>query len=139
MMRRFHGIDRHRGSSTVSVLNREGVEEKSISSIRNLDGYIKTLGSEDAVVMETGAGSFFWADKIEARGAQCFIIDPYRFRIIKDSWNKTDKPLGARQASSSPQGGTGFEEYVESTVGVPGNWRIWTAPCVQAISSDPGA
>ena len=91
MIRRFHGIDRHRRSSTVSVLNREGVEEKFISSIRDLDGYIKTLGSEDAVVMETGAGSFFWADKIEARGAQCFIIDPYRFRIIKDSWNKTDK------------------------------------------------
>ncbi len=91
MIRRFHGIDRHRRSSTVSVLNREGVEEKLISSIRDLDGYIKTLGSEDAVVMETGAGSFFWADKIESRGAQCFIIDPYRFRIIKDSWNKTDK------------------------------------------------
>ena len=91
MIRRFHGIDRHRRSSTVSVLNREGVEEKLISSIGDLDGYIKTLRSEDAVVMETGAGSFYWADKIEARGAQCFIIDPYRFRIIKDSWNKTDK------------------------------------------------
>jgi transposase len=41
--------------------------------------------------METGAGSFHWADKIEARGIQYFIIDPYRFRVIKDSWNKTDK------------------------------------------------
>jgi len=58
MMRRFHGIDRHRRSSTFSVLNREGVEEKFISSIRDLDVYIKTLGSEDAVVMETGAGFF---------------------------------------------------------------------------------
>ena len=72
MMIRFHGIDRHRRSSTVSVLNWEGVEEKFISSISDLDGYIKTLGSGDAVVMERGAGSFFWADKIEARGAVVF-------------------------------------------------------------------
>ncbi len=91
MVKRFHGIDRHRRSSTVSVLNREGVEEKFFGSIRDFNEYVETLGWEDVVVMETGAGSFFWADKIEARGAQCFIIDPYRFRIIKDSWNKTDK------------------------------------------------
>ncbi len=44
MIRRFHGIDRHRRSSTVSVLNREGVEEKFISVILGFDSYIKTLG-----------------------------------------------------------------------------------------------
>ena len=73
------------------MLNREGAEEKFISSIRDFGGYIETLNPEDTVVMETGDGSFFWADKIKARGAQYFIIDPYRFKIIKDSWNKTDK------------------------------------------------
>jgi len=31
------------------------------------------------------------ADQIEARGARCFVVDPRKFRIIKDSWNKTDK------------------------------------------------
>ncbi|GAH75220.1 unnamed protein product, partial [marine sediment metagenome] len=71
MVERFHGIDRHRRSSTVSVLNREGVEEKFFSLIHDFNEYVETLGSEDVVVMETGAGSFFWADKIEARGAQC--------------------------------------------------------------------
>jgi len=35
--------------------------------------------------------SFCWADKIEKKGAICFVINPYKFRIIKDSWNKTDK------------------------------------------------
>lgn len=91
MVTRFHGVDRHVRSATVSQLNQEGVEEKLIGPIRDFSAYIETLGTEDAVVMETGTGAFFWADKIEARGAQCFIIDPYRFRIIKDSWNKTDK------------------------------------------------
>jgi len=32
----------------------------------------------------TNVKRFFFPDP-------CFIIDPYRFRIIKDSWNKTDK------------------------------------------------
>ena len=85
MIKRFHGIDRHKMSQTICVLNREGVEEKMLSISGNLKEYIKTLGPEDAVVTETGIGCFHWANIIEARGAQCFIIDPYRFRIIKDS------------------------------------------------------
>jgi len=45
----------------------------------------------DAVVLEASTGTFHWADKIEKQGAMCFILDPYKFKIIKDSWNKTDK------------------------------------------------
>jgi len=37
-----------------------------------LDKYIQTLGPQDAVVMETGIGSFFWADKIETQGSNVF-------------------------------------------------------------------
>jgi transposase len=43
------------------------------------------------VVLEASTGAFWWADQIEARGASCFVVDPRRFRIIQDSWNKTDK------------------------------------------------
>jgi len=59
MVERFHGIDRHRRASTVSVLNRKGVEEKFVSQIYDFNGYVETLGQEDVVVMETGAGSFY--------------------------------------------------------------------------------
>ena len=59
MVTRFHGVDRHIRSATVSQLNREGVEEKLISSIRDFNAYVETLGPEDAVVMETGTGAFF--------------------------------------------------------------------------------
>jgi transposase len=91
MIKRFHGIDRHKMSSTVSILNQEGVEEKLVTIKGNLKNYIKNLGPCDAVAIETGIGCFYWANRIESRGAKCFIIDPYRFRIIKDSWKKTDK------------------------------------------------
>ena len=90
-MQRFHGVDRHKRSSTISVLDRTGAEIKFIQSCSDLNAYTETLGPEDAVVFETGLGSFYWADKIEEKGASCCIINPYKFRIIKDSWNKTDK------------------------------------------------
>jgi len=47
MIERFHGIDRHRRASTVSVLNREGIEEKLIGTIRDFNTYIETLGPKD--------------------------------------------------------------------------------------------
>ena len=62
-----------------------------ISSCGELKGYVEELGPSDAVVLEASTGAFWWADQIEARGAKCFVVDPHKFRIIKDSWNKTDK------------------------------------------------
>ena len=76
MLKRFHGLDRHKRSSMISILNREGKEEKLYSVGISLNSYIESLVPEDAVVMETSIGSFYWADKIEAQGASCTIIDP---------------------------------------------------------------
>ena len=75
MVQRFHGIDRHKRSSTISVLNRDGVEVTFVASCTSFSTYVEKLGAEDAVVMEAGMGNFWWADKIESRGASCFIID----------------------------------------------------------------
>jgi transposase len=75
MFTRFHGIDRHKKYSTVSVLDHEGRETRFLRSCQ----------------MEASCGSFYWADRVEATGAICFVLDPMRFRIITDSWNKTDR------------------------------------------------
>lgn len=91
MLERFHGIDRHKRFSTISVLNQEGKELRFISACTNLKEYIEVLEPEDAVIMEASTGAFWWADQVEAKGALCFILDPHKFKIIKDSWNKTDK------------------------------------------------
>ncbi len=91
MIERFHGIDRHKRHWTISVLNREGSEIDFKIRCQDPQSYIDKLGPEDAAVMESGTGAFYWADKIQLQDAKCYIIDPYRFRIIKDSWNKTDK------------------------------------------------
>ena len=58
---------------------------------REFGKYVEGLAPTDAAVLEASTGSFWWTDQIEAKGARCFVVDPRKFRIIKDSWNKTDK------------------------------------------------
>ena len=91
MLERVHGIDRHKLFSTISVLNRQGEEVQFLGGCREFGKYVEGLGPTDAVVLEASTGSFWWADQIEAKGARCFVMDPRKFRIIKDSWNKTDR------------------------------------------------
>lgn len=91
MIQRFHGFDVHKPFTTVSVLDNMGKEINFISRCMDIQGYISKLGSEDAVVLEASTGAFYWSDLIESQGAKCFIIDPYKFKIIRDSWKKTDK------------------------------------------------
>lgn len=91
MIERVHGIDRHKSFSTISVLNHQGEEVWFEGDCREFGEYVEGLGPTDAVVLEASTGSFWWADQIEAKGAKCFVADPRKFRIIKDSWNKTDK------------------------------------------------
>ena len=91
MISKFHGIDKHKKYSTISVLDRDGKEINFLNRCCNFESYVSELGSEDAVILEASTGAFYWADMIEKQGAICFILNPYRFKIIKDSWNKTDK------------------------------------------------
>jgi len=91
MIERVHGIDRHKSFWTISVLNRAGEEVRFEGTCREFREYVGELGPSDAVALEASNGSFWWADQIEAKGAKCFVVDPRKFRIIKDSWNKTDR------------------------------------------------
>ena len=43
------------------------------------------------MILEASSGAFWWADRIEAQGAACYMLDPSKLHIIKDSWKKTDK------------------------------------------------
>ena len=91
MIERFHGIDRHKKHISASVLDREGKEIEFLTKRSDLRSYIEKLGAEDAVIMEASAGTFYWADLIESWGTVCHVLDPLKFKIIRDSWNKTDK------------------------------------------------
>jgi transposase len=91
MITRIHGIDRHKYYSTISILSSEGTEERLIGRCDDLSTYIDTLGETDAVILESSTGTFHWADLMEKRGASVYIVNTMKFKIIKDSWKKTDK------------------------------------------------
>ena len=90
MIERFHGIDQHKAYSTIAVLDRQGREIEFLTCY-DLRAYVTKLEQTDAVVLEASCGAFWWADRIEEQSAQCHVLNLYRFRIIKDSWNKTDR------------------------------------------------
>ncbi len=63
MVTRFHGIDRHKKFSTVSVLDRYGKEVRFLRSCM-MEDYLRDLGAEDAVIPEASCGCFYWAEQI---------------------------------------------------------------------------
>lgn len=91
MEKRFHGIDLHKRYATITIRDTDGIEIKHISKCTDFQGYVESLVEDDTVVIESINNAFYWADQIEKQGARCYIVDPHRFKIIKDSWNKTDK------------------------------------------------
>lgn len=91
MEKRFHGIDLHKLYATITIRDSEGSETYFTAHCTDFRSYIQSLGRNDVVVVESINNAFFWADEIEKQGAKCVIVDPHKFRIIKDSWNKTDK------------------------------------------------
>jgi transposase len=88
---RYHGIDLHKGSAAISVRNDVGHEVSYQPRVADLSGYVAALGPQDVAALESTTGCFLWAERIQRRGARCVVIDPYRFRIIRDSWHKTDR------------------------------------------------
>jgi len=91
MYKRFHGVDLHKRFATISTRNTSGKEINYISNCKKFKDFVNALNSEDLVIVESVNNSFFWADEIELKGAECIIIDPYKFKIISESWIKTDK------------------------------------------------
>jgi len=91
MYTRFHGIDLHKRYATISIRNEQGEEIRSISRCERFREYVNSLNAEDIAVVEAVNNAFYWADEIERTGASCVIIDPYKFKIISESLNKTDK------------------------------------------------
>jgi hypothetical protein len=59
-------MDLHKKYSTISVRNEEGTEEKFVRAQAEIKGYVASLGSEDAVVLEASGGALYWAEKIQS-------------------------------------------------------------------------
>ncbi len=54
---RYHGVDLHKKHATISVRAETGTEEKFVRAQVDIKGYVASLCSEDAVVLEASAGA----------------------------------------------------------------------------------
>ena len=88
---RYHGVDLHKKYVTVSVRDEAGAQIAFMGREVDIAAYVGRLTAEDVVGLEACAGALYWAERIAERGARCVVIDAYRFRIIRDSWQKTDR------------------------------------------------
>ncbi len=88
---KYHGVDLHKKYATVSVRDEAGEQIKFTARQFDIQAYVEKLNAEDVVALEASAGALYWAERIGERGARCVVIDAYKFRIIRDSWQKTDR------------------------------------------------
>jgi transposase len=88
---RYHGVDLHKRYATVSVRDESGAQKAFMGREYDIGGYVGRLTAEDVVALEASSGALYWAQRIGEQGARCVVIDAYRFRIIRDSWQKTDR------------------------------------------------
>ena len=88
---RYHGVDLHKKYVTVSVRDEAGAQIAFVGREPDITGYVGRLTAEDVVALEASAGALHWAERIGEQGARCVVLDAYRFRIIRDSWQKTDR------------------------------------------------
>lgn len=107
MMTRFHGVDRHKNYSTISVLDRDGKEARFLRSCA-IEDYLSNLGAGDAVVLEASCGCFYWVDRIEVTGATCYVLDPRRFRVdhrfLESLWFLPLRSSASAEAAAGPTG-----------------------------------
>jgi hypothetical protein len=75
MIKRVHGIDRHKSFSPICILNRQGEEVRFEGACRDLGSYGEGLGPCEAVELEASTGCFWWADQIEAKGARFYFSE----------------------------------------------------------------
>lgn len=91
MFKKFHGIDLHKKYATISVRDQNGKEIFKSLQCMDLKGYVKKLNSQDIVLVEAVSNAFYWSDQIEKQGATCLVINPFKFKIIRESIIKTDR------------------------------------------------
>ena len=88
---RYHGVDLHKKYVTVSVRDDAG----SADYVHGAGDGPRSLRREADRRGHGGVGSqrgaLDWAERIAERGARCVVIDAYRFRIIRDSWQRPDR------------------------------------------------
>jgi hypothetical protein len=125
MDKKFHGIDLHKRYATINVRDFDGKEIYYVSRCTDFQEYINALSENDHVVLESINNAFYWADPIEKQGASYVIVNPHKFKIIKESWNKIDKRDAANRSLALWMSELRHEFKMPTVYKSPVEIRLW--------------
>lgn len=88
---RYLGVDLHSNNFIVCVLSEN--EEPSFKQyqLSELEVFKEFLNLEDRIAVETTGTTRFFYNQVAPLVAECIVVNPSQFEIIKNSYKKTDK------------------------------------------------
>ena len=88
---RYIGVDLHSNNFMVCVLSEN--EEPSFKQypLAALEAFKELLDSEDQIAVEATSTTRFFYNQVVSLVAECVVVNPSQFEVIKKSFKKTDK------------------------------------------------
>lgn len=89
----YVGVDLHTTKFTAVFKEKDGSEatESYYLHDNGVNKFIEDLSEDDYVFVEASTPTFEFADRIKDRVNSLVVVDPFQFRLIKDSRKKNDK------------------------------------------------
>jgi transposase len=88
---RYIGVDLHSNNFTVCVLSENEEPTFKKYELAELEAFKEFLDLKDRIAVEATGTTRFFYNQVFALVAECVVVNPSRFEIIKKSYKKTDK------------------------------------------------
>lgn len=89
-MGRYIGIDLHRNCFTSCMLAENGRNYLRTWRLDDLDSFCAKLRKSDEVAVEVTGNTRLFHEAVAPRVSRVAVVNPYQFKVISDSVNKTD-------------------------------------------------
>jgi transposase len=88
---RYLGVDLHSNNFMVCFLSENGEQTFQRYKLSQLREFQQGLTPEDRIAVEATGNTRFFYNQVVSSGAECVVVNPSQFEIIKQSFKKTDK------------------------------------------------
>lgn len=88
---RYIGVDLHSNNFMVCFLSENGEQTFTRYRIAEMADFKEFLDGEDRISVEATSTTRFFYNQVASLVAECVVVNPSRFEIIKKSFKKTDK------------------------------------------------
>src|SRR5215210_5281652 len=88
---RYLGVDLHSNNFMVCFLSENGEQTFKRYKLSELVEFKQNLDGEDRIAVEATGNTRFFYNQVASLVAECVVVNPSQFEIIKKSFKKTDK------------------------------------------------